>query len=332
MISWLFLTIGLMLGMLWAYEELGWGGTGSGSRRERRRLALVHRHGVSPLGDGAGTARMLRVWNMSLVIATFFLTIFGTFLTRSAWCSRSCVRRGSEAGVDVHAFMVAMLVFSFGFVIYRLPLLQVAERVRLVDVARGGVPGQQLDPAVQRVLRPVRDDVPDAERSGARRTHYRRRAVLQPLDAADRPGAAAADRHRSAARVAQVDVHQPPRSVPLPGRARVAVGAGVVALGVRIWSAGLCFAFSGFVIGTILQEFWRGARVRQGTTGTDLFTALVGLVGRNKRRYGGYVVHVGVVLIFLGFAGSNGFKQEETGELRPGQNMTSVTTRCASTR
>jgi cytochrome c-type biogenesis protein CcmF len=100
------------------------------------------------------------------------------------------------------------------------------------------------------------------------------------------------------------------------------VGGTVAAFGVRIWSAGLCFAFSGFVMGTILQEFWRGARVRQGSTGTDLFTALVGLVGRNKRRYGGYVVHVGVVLIFLGFAGSNAFKQEETGELRPGQSMT----------
>ena len=64
-------------------------------------------------------------------------------------------------------------------------------------------------------------------------------------------------------------------------------------------------------MGTITQEFWRGARVRQETTGTDVFTALVGLVGRNKRRYGGYIVHVGIVLMFLGFAGE-GFKQIET--------------------
>ena len=63
-------------------------------------------------------------------------------------------------------------------------------------------------------------------------------------------------------------------------------------------------------VGTITQEFWRGARVRQQTTGTDILTAPVGLVGRNKRRYGGYIIHVAIVLIFLGFAGS-GFKQEE---------------------
>ena len=66
------------------------------------------------------------------------------------------------------------------------------------------------------------------------------------------------------------------------------------------------------VTGTILQEFWRGARVRQRGTGTDLFTALIGLVGRNKRRYGGYIVHVGVVLIFLGFAGK-GIPPDEQG-------------------
>src|SRR5262249_43120867 len=72
----------------------------------------------------------------------------------------------------------------------------------------------------------------------------------------------------------------------------VVVGGTIVALGVRLWSSGLCFAFSGVVLGTIVQEFWRGTRVRQSNTGTDLFTALVGLVARNKRRYGGYVIHV----------------------------------------
>ena len=109
----------------------------------------------------------------------------------------------------------------------------------------------------------------------------------------------------------------------------------VVALGVRVWSSGLCFALSGFVVGTIAQEFWRGARVRQETTGTDLFTALVGLVGRNKRRYGGYIVHVGIVLIFLGFAGE-GFKQDETGAAqaraagRRSATSPSASTRCRS--
>jgi cytochrome c-type biogenesis protein CcmF len=97
-------------------------------------------------------------------------------------------------------------------------------------------------------------------------------------------------------------------------------GVVVVALGVRVWASGICFALSAFVIGTISQEFYRGARVRQRSTGTDVFTALVGLVGRNKRRYGGYTVHLGMVLIFFGFAGE-GFKQKEEAQLKPGQQV-----------
>src|SRR5688500_2556731 len=104
----------------------------------------------------------------------------------------------------------------------------------------------------------------------------------------------------------------------VPIAVALAVAGTLVALGVRVWTSGLCFALCGFVMGTIGQEFWRGARVRQGATGTDVFTALIGLVGRSKRRYGGYIVHVGIVLIFLGFAGK-GFTAEEQVLLRPGQ-------------
>ena len=87
------------------------------------------------------------------------------------------------------------------------------------------------------------------------------------------------------------------RRVPLADARRRSHGAGaLVALGVRVWSSGICFALCVFVTASIVQEFWRGARVRREGTGTDFFTALVGLVGRNKRRYGGYIVHLGIVL------------------------------------
>jgi cytochrome c-type biogenesis protein CcmF len=101
-----------------------------------------------------------------------------------------------------------------------------------------------------------------------------------------------------------------------------AIGAAValavtIAFKIPIWSAGLCFALCGMVVATVVQEFWRGARVRRKNTGTDLFTAMVGLVGRNKRRYGGYIVHVGIVLIFFGFAG-NARKLDDQVSLKPG--------------
>ena len=74
-------------------------------------------------------------------------------------------------------------------------------------------------------------------------------------------------------------------------------------------------------MGTLTQEMIRGANVRRGMTGTDVITAMIGLVSRNKRRYGGYIVHVGIVLIFLGFAGE-GFSRDEQLLLKPGEEAT----------
>ena len=101
----------------------------------------------------------------------------------------------------------------------------------------------------------------------------------------------------------------------------VLVSGALVALGVRVWSSGICFALVAFVFGTIGQEFIRGAEVRRATTGSDRFTAIVGLVARSKRRYGGYIVHVGIAVMFLGFAGE-GFKQEGEALLRPAEELT----------
>ena len=94
----------------------------------------------------------------------------------------------------------------------------------------------------------------------------------------------------------------------------------------RRWSRSACASgarasasrSAGFVAGTLTQEFIRGANVRRGMTGTDLFTAMIGLVSRNKRRYGGYIVHAGIVLIFLGFAGE-GFSRDRAAAAEAGR-------------
>jgi cytochrome c-type biogenesis protein CcmF len=100
----------------------------------------------------------------------------------------------------------------------------------------------------------------------------------------------------------------------------IAVVAGVRALGVHFWAAGLCFGLCAFTAWTVVQEFWRGTNVRKEATGTDLFTALVGLFARSRRRYAGYLVHMGIVLVFLGFAGNAG-KLEEQVVLKTGQQV-----------
>src|SRR2546426_6809561 len=126
MFAWLFLSIGLFLGMIWAYEELGWGGYWVWDPVENAGLlpwftATAFLHSVMVQERRS----MLRVWNVVLVIVTFFLTIFGTFMTRSG-VVQSVHAFGDDpilARLFV-IFMVAILTFSFGLVIYRLPLLR----------------------------------------------------------------------------------------------------------------------------------------------------------------------------------------------------------------
>src|SRR5207249_4855247 len=126
MFAWLFLSFGLTLGMIWAYEELGWGGYWGWDPVENAGLlpwftATAFLHSVIVQERRS----MLRVWNVTLVIVTFFLTIFGTFMTRSG-----VVQSVHAFGEDpilaklFTGFMVLILVFSFGLVIYRLPLLR----------------------------------------------------------------------------------------------------------------------------------------------------------------------------------------------------------------
>src|SRR3954451_4408893 len=126
MLSWLFLSFGLTLGMIWAYEELGWGGYWGWDPVENAGLlpwftATAFLHSVMVQERRS----MLRVWNVTLVIMTFFLTIFGTFMTRSGVVqSVHAFGEDRQLAYMFTGFMVAIAVVSFGFVIYRLPLLK----------------------------------------------------------------------------------------------------------------------------------------------------------------------------------------------------------------
>src|SRR4029079_10931685 len=131
--SWLFLSFGLTLGMIWAYEELGWGGYWGWDPVENAGLlpwftATAFLHSVMVQERRS----MLRVWNVTLVIVTFFLTIFGTFMTRAGGV-QSVHAFGDDRTLAwmFTVFMVAILAFSFGWVIYRLPLLQSRDRLDL---------------------------------------------------------------------------------------------------------------------------------------------------------------------------------------------------------
>ncbi len=323
MVSWLFLTFGLTLGMIWAYEELGWGGYWGWDPVENAGLlpwftATAFLHSVMVQERRA----MLRVWNVTLVIVTFLLTIFGTFMTRSGVVqSVHAFGEDRQLAYLFTIFMIAVLTVSFGFVIYRLPLLRSRHTLdswasrEAAFLANNWILLFAALFVLFATMFPTLSEAITGERLTVGPPFFNKWMAPIGLALLLLTGVAPLLAWRKTTLINLRDEFL------WPVAAAIAGTVALVLLGVRVWSSGLCFALCIFVTVSILQEFWRGARVRQDTTGTDLVTALIGLVGRNKRRYGGYIVHVGIVLIFLGFAG-DGFKREEQVLLRPGQQTT----------
>jgi cytochrome c-type biogenesis protein CcmF len=322
MIGWLFLSFGLTLGMLWAYEELGWGGYWVWDPVENAGLlpwftATAFLHSIR-VQEQRG---MLRVWNVTLVIVTFFLTIFGTFMTRSGIVqSVHAFGEDRELALLFTIFMVFILTFSFGWVIYRLPLLRARHELdsfvsrEAAFLANNWILLFSAFFVLFATMFPTLSEAVTGERLTVGAPFFNRwmlpiGLILLTLTGI---GPLLAWRKSTTANL----IYQ----LKWPVVAFFVTGGALYGLGMRVWASGLCFALCAMVMTTIVQEFVRGAQVRRDATGSDIFTALVGLVGRSKRRYGGYIVHVGIVFIFLGFAGE-GFKQEREALLKPGEEV-----------
>ena len=323
MVGWLFLSFGLTLGMLWAYEELGWGGYWMWDPVENAGLlpwftATAFLHSIR-VQEQRG---MLRVWNVTLVIITFFLTIFGTFMTRSGVVqSVHAFGEDRELALLFTLFMVAILVFSFYWVIHRLPLLRARNELdswvsrEAAFLANNWILLFSAFFVLFATMFPTLSEAVTGQRLTVGATFFNRwmLPIGLMLLALTGIGPLLAWRKSTVSNLFQ--------QFTWPVLALVLTAGGLFAFGIRVWTSGLCFALCAFVIATITQEFIRGAQVRRSATGTDIFTALIGLVGRSKRRYGGYIVHIGIVLMFLGFAGE-GFKREEQALLKPGEQVT----------
>ena len=320
MFSWFFLSLGLTLGMIWAYEELGWGGYWGWDPVENAGMlpwftATAFLHSVH-VQERRG---MLRVWNVSLVIITFLLTIVGTFLTRSGVVqSIHAFGEDPELARYFVVFMITTVIFCFGWVIYRLPLLKGRHELdswmsrEAAFLANNWILLFSALFILFATLFPTITEAINGERLAVGPPFFNRWMVPIGLVLLLLTGTGPLLAWRKSS------VENLKNQFMWPVLAGLVTGAVVVALGVRVWSSGICFALAAYVTGTLAQEFIRGANVRRGMTGTDVITAMIGLVDRNKRRYGGYIVHIGVVLIFLGFAGE-GFSRDQQLLLKPGQ-------------
>ncbi|HEY2903647.1 MAG TPA: cytochrome c-type biogenesis CcmF C-terminal domain-containing protein [Polyangia bacterium] len=312
--AWFFLSMGLTLGMLWAYEELGWGGFWGWDPVENAGFlpwltATAFLHSIM-IQERRG---MMKIWNVTLIILTFFLTIFGTFMTRSG-----IVQSVHAFGQDTTlawiftVFMVITLVVSFGFVIKRLPDLR----------SRGTFDSWLSREAAFTVnnwillfsaffimfatMFPTLSEALMGQRITVGPPVFNKWMVPLGLTLLFLTGVGPLIAWRKA-----TFSHLRFQFL-YPLSATVLTVAICCAVGLQTsWAAVVCFGFCAFVVTTIAQEFARGMSIRRRNTGSDAVSALMGMVLRGKRRYGGYIVHVGIVLMFLGFAGTAYQKERE---------------------
>ncbi|HEX7485254.1 MAG TPA: cytochrome c-type biogenesis CcmF C-terminal domain-containing protein [Vicinamibacterales bacterium] len=320
MVSWLFLSFGLTLGMIWAYEVLGWGGYWGWDPVENAGLlpwltATAFLHSVM-VQERRG---MLRVWNVALVIVTFFLTIFGTFMTRSGVVqSVHAFGEDRQLAWMFTGFMVVILTFSFGYVIYRLPLLRGRHELdswvsrEAAFLANNWILLFAALFVLFATMFPTISEALTGERLTVGPPFFNKWMLPIGLALLFLTGVGPLLAWRKST------VKNLREQFLWPALIAVAMPVALAFAGIPFWAPGLCFALCAFVGVTVVQEFVRGAAVRKQGTGTDYFTAMVGLIARSKRRYGGYIVHLGIVLMFLGFTGE-AFKIDEQLILKPGQ-------------
>ena len=303
--SWFFLSLGNLLGGRWAYEVLGWGGYWAWDPVENAAImpwftatAYLHSVMIQEKKD------MLKVWNMTLVILTFVLTIFGTFLTRSGVISSVHSFTQSGLGPYFLTFLAFILTVSIGLLLYRLPDLKsenefdsllsreaafLFNNLILVGLAFATFWGT-IFPILSEWVRGVKITVGPPffnQVNGPLGVMLLFLTGIGPIIAWRRASWSSLRRQFT-----------------IPLVVGLALGGLLFVLGYRNYYAVVIFSLAGFVLAGVLAEFSRGTRARQVMLHESPPQALGRLVGKNPRRYGGYIVHIGVVLIFFGVAGA----------------------------
>jgi cytochrome c-type biogenesis protein CcmF len=322
LLAWTALGIGILLGAKWAYEEVGWGGYYAWDPVENAALmpwlastAFLHSVMVQEKKN------MLRVWNVVLVSLAFCLSIFGTFLTRSGVISSIHSFAQSTIGPWLLGFIAVAAAFSTALIFWRLPLLRTKTRLEsLASREAAFLYNNLLLVAFTLIVLwgvafPLLSELVRGEKItvGPPYFDFFLRVIGLPLLLLMGIGPLVAWR-RSSLRALGTSLLWPAAVALVTGLTLLALGAGssIPAL--------VAYTFCAFVLAAIVLEFVRGTRARKALGDATWFGAFSSLVGRNRRRYGGYVVHAAIVLLALGIAGG-AYGASQTRKLEPGQTM-----------
>lgn len=319
LIAWLFLSLGLILGGRWAYDVLGWGGYWGWDPVEIAAFmpwltGTAFLHSVM-IEEKRG---MLKHWNMVLIILTYSLVIFGTFLTRSGVLSSVHAFAQSAIGPLFFAFIGITFVISMTLMLRRwdefkseahlTSMLSREALFLLNNLLFIGI----LVVCFWGVIFPLISELATGQKVTVGPPFYER--ATGPLFAGLLllMGIAplAAWRHSTAKTLG--------KAIWKPGLFSLLGIIIPLAMGFRQPAALLGFWLSTFVSAVTLYEFWRGAQARSRRSQENLLLALWRLAGRNRRRYGGYIIHLGVVLMAIGIIGIEIFQVETQGTIPQG--------------
>jgi cytochrome c-type biogenesis protein CcmF len=319
-VAWYFLSLGLLIGGWWSYHVLGWGGYWAWDPVENAAFmpwltgtAFLHSVMIQE------RRRMLRLWNISLVILTFGLTLFGTFLTRSGVIASVHAFTQGSIGILFLSFLALVLLTALGLVAWRWEALRsegeldsivsresafLLNNVFLVAAAFTVFFGTVF-PLLSEAVRGVKVSV------GAPFFNQVNVPLFLSLVFLMGVGPLIAWRRAS--------LESLKRNFLWPVALGIVAAAAAFALGVRSLLAALTFATTVFVAATIVVDFTRATRARL-RVGESLLPAMGGLLLRHNRRYGGFVVHLGILIIALGVMGSHAWSVQTETTLHRGES------------
>jgi cytochrome c-type biogenesis protein CcmF len=322
MAAWLLLGVGILLGARWSYSELGWGGYWGWDAVENASLmpwltgtAFLHSLMIQ---ERRG---MLKVWNVSLAMATGTLAIMGTFLVRSGVLSSIHAFGGATLGVPFLVLIAALIGGSIYLVVSRREMLRSEHHLdSLLSRESAFMFNNLVLVGLCFVIFwgtwfPLISEALTGQAASVGPPWFDRYTVPLALILVLLSGIGPVIAWRRATPVSVL------RNLAVPAAAAalaliVLLGAGVT----QKPGALAMFCCAAFVLGSVAQELWRGTRVRRGASGEAVPRALLALIARNRRRYGGYVVHVGMAVLFVGVAASSSFQHVSELGLSPGQS------------
>lgn len=321
LLAWTFLALGLLLGARWAYLELGWGGYWAWDPVENAAfmpwlVATAFVHSVM-IQEQKG---MLKKWNMILIIITFFLAIFGTFITRSGIISSVHSFAQSDIGPYFLGFIGFVLIFSFVIFVQRLGDLKSENQFDSILSRESAFMLNNLlflgaaFTVFLGTIFPIISELIKGEKILVGPPYFNKVNVPIGLVLIFLMGVGPLISWRKASKENLV------KNFSLPIALFVLTIIVLVLFRIRDFFALISFGFCAFVTTTVIFEYYRGIRIRN-KRGENLPIALFNLISRNSRRYGGYIVHLGVVLIVIGITASSVFVKQKEAVLTKGESM-----------